>query len=192
MLPTHRHLVCHAWFHWSRASGASPTTPIAGFVVASARGSFKPCAVGVDGAVPGDRVLSRMPLAALHVARPTCAVAAAPCRVARGAWRNSRLTPAVCVKPASVSQAGGDAHHPVNPPAAERPRAATGRSAPAKMVHRSLSMVTCASPFVLCRRRWRRHGSCIGARDAPRKNSLHHKQPACRFSLYRGARGVGE
>lgn len=99
MLPTHRHLVCHAWFHWSRASGASPTTPIAGFVVASARGSFKPCAVGVDGAVPGDRVLSRMPLAALHVARPTCAVAAAPCRVARGAWRNSRLTPAVCVKP---------------------------------------------------------------------------------------------
>src|SRR6056297_979209 len=82
------------------------TTRISVLAIDLAKGSFQVCAVGPDGAVPYDRVLSRTRLAALPAERPACVVAIEACatsrhrgRVAQRHGHEVRLVPAAYVKP---------------------------------------------------------------------------------------------
>ena len=89
-----------------RDRGASMTTKISMLAIDLAKGSFQVCAVGPDGAVLYNRVLSRTRMTALLAEQPACVVAMEACatshhwgRVAQGYGHEVRLVPAAYVKP---------------------------------------------------------------------------------------------
>src|SRR6056297_215502 len=82
------------------------TTRISVLAIDLAKGSFQVCAVGPDGAVLYNRVLSRARLATLLAEQPACIVAMEACatshhwgRVAQRHGHEVRLVPAAYVKP---------------------------------------------------------------------------------------------
>ena len=82
------------------------TTKISMLAIDLAKGSFQVCAVGSDGTVLYNRVLSRTRLAALLAEHPACVVAMEACatshhwgRVAQRHGHEVRLVPAAYVKP---------------------------------------------------------------------------------------------
>lgn len=82
------------------------TTPISMLAIDLAKGSFQVCAIGSDGAVLYNRVLSRTRLEALLSEQKSCIVAMEACatphywgRMAESHGHEVRLVPAVYVKP---------------------------------------------------------------------------------------------
>src|SRR6056297_2237424 len=82
------------------------TTRISVLAIDLAKGSFQVCAVGPDGAVLYNRVLSRARLATLLAEQPACIVAMAACatsyhwgRLAQAYGHEVRIVPAAYVKP---------------------------------------------------------------------------------------------
>lgn len=82
------------------------TTPINMLAIDLAKGSFQVCAIGRDGAVLYNRMLSRSRLAALLAEQQSCIVAIEACatshhwgRVAQSHGHEVRLVPAAYVKP---------------------------------------------------------------------------------------------
>jgi transposase len=80
------------------------TTPISMLAIDLAKGSFQVCAIGLDGAVLYNRVLSRTRLAALLAEQHSCIVAMEACatshywgRVAQFHGHEVRLVPAAYV-----------------------------------------------------------------------------------------------
>ena len=82
------------------------TTTISMLAIDLAKGSFQVCAIGPDGAVRYNRVLSRTCLATPLAEQPACVVAMEACatshhwgRVAQSHGHEVRLVPATYVKP---------------------------------------------------------------------------------------------
>ena len=82
------------------------TTRISMLAIDLAKGSFQVCAIGADGAVLYNRVLSRPRLMTLLLEQPACVVAMEACatshhwgRVAQSHGHEVRLVPASYVKP---------------------------------------------------------------------------------------------
>lgn len=82
------------------------TITISMLAIDLAKGSFQVCAIGLDGAVLYNRVLSRSRLAALLAEQPACVVAMEACatshhwgRMTQSHGHEVRLIPAVYVKP---------------------------------------------------------------------------------------------
>ena len=93
-----------------------------------AKGSFQVCAIGANGAVLNNRVLSRTRLAALLAEQPACVVAMEACatshhwgRVAQRHGHEVRLVPAAYVKPFVKRQKNDRADAEAIAEAASRP-----------------------------------------------------------------------
>lgn len=104
------------------------TTKISMLAIDLAKGSFQVCAVGPDGTVLYNRVLSRTRMAALLAEQPACVVAMEACatshhwgRVAQGHGHEVRLVPATYVKPFVKRQKNDRADAEAIAEAASRP-----------------------------------------------------------------------
>jgi transposase len=104
------------------------TTPISMLAIDLAKGSFQVCAIGLDGAVLYNRVLSRTRLAALLAEQQSCIVAMEACatshywgRVAQFHGHEVRLVPAAYVKPFVKRQKNDKADAEAIAEAASRP-----------------------------------------------------------------------
>jgi len=104
------------------------TTKISMLAIDLAKGSFQVCAVGPDGAVLYNRVLSRTRMAAVLAEQPACVVAMEACatshhwgRVAQGHGHEVRLVPAAYVKPFVKRQKNDRADAEAIAEAASRP-----------------------------------------------------------------------
>ena len=104
------------------------TTPINMLAIDLAKGSFQVCAIGQDGAVLYNRVLSRTRLAALLAEQQSCIVAMEACatshywgRVAQSHGHEVRLVPAAYVKPFVKRQKNDKADAEAIAEAASRP-----------------------------------------------------------------------
>ena len=94
------------WFHRNRRTGTAITTPINMLAIDLAMVRFQVCAIGQDGAVRYDRVLSRSRLATLLAGQQCCVMVTGACatsrywgRVAQSHDHELRLVPAAYVKP---------------------------------------------------------------------------------------------
>ena len=104
------------------------TTPISMLAIDLAKGSFQVCAIGMDGAVLYNRMLSRTGLAALLAEQTSCIVAMEACatshywgRMAQSHGHEVRLVPAVYVKPFVKRQKNDKADAEAIAEAASRP-----------------------------------------------------------------------
>ena len=82
------------------------TTPISMLAIDLAKGGFQACAIGMDGAVLYNRMLSRSRMAVLLAEQPACVVTMEACatshhwgRVALSHGHEVRLVPATYAKP---------------------------------------------------------------------------------------------
>ena len=104
------------------------TTPITMLAIDLAKGSFQVCAIGQDGAVLYNRMLSRSRLATLLAEQQCCIVAMEACatshywgRVAQSHGHEARLVPAAYVKPFVKRQKNDAADAEAIAEAASRP-----------------------------------------------------------------------
>ena len=104
------------------------TTKISMLAIDLAKASFQVCAIGLDGAVLYNRVLSRSRLAALFAEQSACVVAMEACatshywgRVAQSHGHEVRLVPAAYVKPFVKRQKNDKADAEAIAEAASRP-----------------------------------------------------------------------
>src|SRR6056297_3164099 len=104
------------------------TTRISMLAIDLAKGSFQVCAIGADGAVLYNRVLSRPRLMTLLAEQPACVVAMEACatshhwgRIAQSHGHEVRLVPAAYVKPFVKRQKNDKADAEVIAEAASRP-----------------------------------------------------------------------
>lgn len=104
------------------------TTPINMLAIDLAKGSFQVCAIGLDGAVLYNRVLSRTRLVSLLAEQKSCIVAMEACatshywgRMAESHGHEVRLVPAVYVKPFVKRQKNDKADAEAIAEAASRP-----------------------------------------------------------------------
>lgn len=104
------------------------TTRISMLAIDLAKGSFQVCAIGADGAVLYNRVLSRSRLMTLLAEQPACVVAMEACatshhwgRVAQSHGHEVRLVPAAYVKPFVKRQKNDKADAEAIAEAASRP-----------------------------------------------------------------------
>lgn len=104
------------------------TAPISMLAIDLAKGSFQVCAIGADGAVLYNRVLSRSRLMTLLAEQPACVVAMEACatshywgRVALSQGHEVRMVPAAYVKPFVKRQKNDKADAEAIAEAASRP-----------------------------------------------------------------------
>lgn len=133
------------------------TTPISMLAIDPAKGSFQVCAIGANGAVLYNRVLSRTRLMTLLAEQPVCVVAMEACatshywgRVALAHGHEVRLVPAAYVKPFVKRQKNDKADAEAIAEAASRP---TMRFVAVKSAETQSRAVAFRTPQCLVRQR---------------------------------------